>query len=129
MRPAPSLFRYLEEEEIQEITKEISRLGRIEPETADGVLDDYYKMALARSYLMQGGVDYARKLLVKAFGPEASKKLLDRVTLAIQSSIGRIRQPPEGRSGAALEVHSERTPADDRPRAGPSALQPRPRRC
>jgi flagellar motor switch protein FliG len=82
-----SLFRFLEEEEVQEITKEISSLGRIEPETADSVLDDYYKMALARSYLMQGGVDFARKLLVKAFGAEASKKLLDRVTLAIQSSI------------------------------------------
>ena len=81
-----SLFRFLEDEEVQEIAKEISRLGRIEPETADSVLDDYYKMTLARSYLVQGGVDYARKLLVKAYGSEASKKLLDRVTLAIQSS-------------------------------------------
>lgn len=82
-----SLFRYLQEDEVQEITKEISRLGRIEPETADGVLDDYYKMALARAYLLQGGADYARKLLVKAFGPDASKKLLDRVTIALQSAI------------------------------------------
>ncbi len=82
-----NLFRYLEEEEIQEITKEISRLGRIEPETADGVLDDYYKMALARAYLMQGGIEYARKLLLKAFGPDASKKLLDRATMALQSSL------------------------------------------
>jgi flagellar motor switch protein FliG len=81
-----NLFRYLEEDEIQEITREISRLGRIEREAADGVLDDYYKMALARSYMMQGGVDYARKLLVKAFGPEASKKLVDRVTLTVQGS-------------------------------------------
>jgi len=82
-----NLFRYLEEDEIQEITKEISRLGRIEPETADGVLDDYYKMSLARAYLMQGGVEFARKLLVKAFGPDASKKLIDRATLALQSSM------------------------------------------
>lgn len=80
-----SLFRYLQEDEIQAITKEISRLGRIEPETADNVLDDYYKMMLARSYLMQGGTDYARKLLLKAFGPDASKKLLDRVTQALQT--------------------------------------------
>ncbi|MBZ5495424.1 MAG: flagellar motor switch protein FliG [Acidobacteriia bacterium] len=81
-----SLFRYLQEDEIQEITKEISRLGRIDPEMADGVLDDYYKMTLARSYLMQGGADYARKLLVKAFGADTSRKLLDRVTLALQSA-------------------------------------------
>ena len=81
-----SLFRFLEDEEVQEITKEISRLGRIEPETASSVLDDYYKMSLARSYLVEGGSEYARKLLVKAYGAEASRKLLDRVTLAIQSS-------------------------------------------
>ena len=80
-----NLFRYLEEDEVQEITKEISRLGRIEPETADGVLDDYYKMALARDYLIKGGMDYARKLLVKAFGQDVSKKLLDRVTLSLKS--------------------------------------------
>jgi flagellar motor switch protein FliG len=80
-----SLFRFLQEDEVQEITKEISRLGRIEPQAADSVLDDYYKMTLARSYLMQGGSDYARKLLVKAFGPDSSRRLLDRVTLALQS--------------------------------------------
>jgi flagellar motor switch protein FliG len=80
-----SLFRYLEEEEVQEITKEIARLGQINQDTADSVLDDYYKMTLARSYLMQGGADYARKLLVKAFGEITSRKLLDRVTLTLQS--------------------------------------------
>ncbi len=82
------LFRYLQEEEVQEITQEISRLGRIDAETADNVLDDYYQMTLARSYMVQGGVDYARKLLMKAFGQDVSKRLIDRVTLALQS--GRI---------------------------------------
>jgi flagellar motor switch protein FliG len=80
-----NLFRYLHEDEVQDITQEISRLGRIEPETADSVLDDYYQMTLARAYLVQGGSDYARKLLVKAFGSDQSKRLLDRVTLALQS--------------------------------------------
>jgi len=80
-----NLFRFLQEEEVQEITKEISRLGRIEPQAADSVLDDYYKMTLARSYLMQGGTDYARKLLFKAYGPDLSRRLIERVTLALQS--------------------------------------------
>jgi flagellar motor switch protein FliG len=82
-----NLFRYLEEEEIQQISQEISTLGRIDPETADSVLDDYYRMMLARTYLVQGGADYARKLLMKAFGPESGKKLVDRVTTAIQSTL------------------------------------------
>jgi flagellar motor switch protein FliG len=82
-----NLFRYLSEEEVQEISKEISRLGKIEPDSADHVLDDYYKMTLARNYLARGGLEYAKKLLVKAFGADASKKLLERVTSSLQSSM------------------------------------------
>jgi len=82
-----SLFRHFHEEEIQRITEEISKLGRIDPDTADGVLDDYYQMTLARAYLMQGGVDFAKKALVKAFGSDSSRKVIDRVNLTLQSGI------------------------------------------
>lgn len=84
---AANLFRYLSEEEVQEISKEISRLGKIEPESADHVLDDYYKMTLARTYLARGGVEFAKKLLLKAFGADTSKKLLERVSASLQSSL------------------------------------------
>lgn len=84
---AANLFRYLSEEEVQEISKEISRLGKIEPETADLVLDDYYKMTLARTYLARGGVEFAKKLLLKAFGADTSRKLLERVSASLQSSL------------------------------------------
>jgi flagellar motor switch protein FliG len=81
-----NLFRYLSEDEVQEISKEISRLGKIEPETADQVLDDYHKMTLARHYFARGGAEYTKKLMVKAFGAEASKRLLDRVAASLESS-------------------------------------------
>ncbi len=84
---AANLFRYLSEEEVQEISKEISRLGKIEPESADLVLDDYYKMTLARTYLARGGVEFAKKLLLKAFGADTSRKLLERVSASLQSSL------------------------------------------
>jgi flagellar motor switch protein FliG len=80
-----SMFRYLQEDEVQDLSKEISRLGKIEVATADAVLDDFHKMTLAQSYISRGGADYARKLLVKAFGPEASKKVMDN--LSLQSAI------------------------------------------
>lgn len=84
---AANLFRYLSEEEVQEISKEISRLGKIEPESADYVLDDYYKMTLARTYMARGGVEFAKKLLLKAFGADTSRKLLERVSASLQSSL------------------------------------------
>ncbi len=81
-----NLFRFMEEDEVQEISREISQLGKIEPETADLVLDDYYKISVAKDYIARGGIDYAKKLLVKAFGSDSSRSLLDRVSMSVHST-------------------------------------------
>jgi flagellar motor switch protein FliG len=85
--PSANIFRYLQEDEIQELSKEISRLGKIEPEVADSVLEEFHRMNVAQSCLAQGGADFAKKLLMKAFGNESSKKLLDRLSISLQGTI------------------------------------------
>jgi flagellar motor switch protein FliG len=35
-----------------------------------------------------GGVDYAKRLLVKTFGPEIAKRLLDKITRSLESTAG-----------------------------------------
>jgi flagellar motor switch protein FliG len=82
-----SVFRHLQEEEVQEISKEISRLGKIESDTADQVLVDFYRMTLAQTCLARGDAEFAKRLLLKAFGHDASKKLLDRLNITLQSSL------------------------------------------
>jgi flagellar motor switch protein FliG len=82
-----SLCRYLQEDEVQDISKEISQLGKIENDLADQVLDDCHRMAMAQTCLVHGGADFARRLLVKAFGVEASKKLLDRLNITLLNTI------------------------------------------
>ncbi len=81
------VFRYLQEDEVQEISREISRLGKIDSETADSVLDDFHRMTLAQSFLARGGAEFAKRLLVKAFGADQSKKLLDRLNISLQGTI------------------------------------------
>jgi len=85
--PSANIFRYLQEDEIQELSKEISRLGKIDPEVADSVLEEFHRLNMAQSCLAQGGADFAKKLLVKAFGNESSKKLLDRLNISLQGTI------------------------------------------
>ena len=79
-----AVFRHLQEDEVNEITKEISRLDKIDTEIAESVLEEFHKLTLAQSYLARGGTDFAKKLLVKAFGAKASKKLLDRLNIMIK---------------------------------------------
>lgn len=81
------VFQHMEEDEIQDISKEISRLGEINPEVADTILEEFYRLTLAQAFLARGGPDFAKKLLVKAFGAESSQKLLDYLNISLQSTL------------------------------------------
>lgn len=73
------ILRELEEDEIQDISREIARVEALTSEEAEGTLEECYQMGVAHDYVIKGGVDYARKVLVQAFGPEQAKKMLDRL--------------------------------------------------
>jgi flagellar motor switch protein FliG len=36
-------------------------------------------MSMAQDYVLKGGIEYAKKILIGAFGPEAAKRILDRL--------------------------------------------------
>lgn len=73
------ILRGLEEDEVQVISREIARVSSMTSEEAEGVLEEFYQMAVAHDYVVKGGIDYARKVLMNAFGPEHAKKMLDRL--------------------------------------------------
>ncbi len=73
------ILRGLDEDEVQEISREIARVQTLTSEEAEGVLEEFYQMAVAHDYVVKGGIDYARKVLINAFGAEAAKKMLDRL--------------------------------------------------
>ena len=81
------VFRYMQEDEVQDLSKEISKLGEINPEVADSIVEEFYRLTLAQTFLARGGPDFAKKLLVKAFGSDSSKKLLDYLNISHQSAL------------------------------------------
>ena len=74
------IFKNLDENEIQIIGREVARVQSVSSEQAEGVLQEFYEMVVAHDYMVKGGVDYARRILINAFGPEGGKKMLDRVS-------------------------------------------------
>jgi flagellar motor switch protein FliG len=74
-----AILRRLDEEEIQNISREIARVHSLTAEEAEGALEEFYQMSIAHDYVIKGGIDYARKVLMSAFGPEQAKKMLDRL--------------------------------------------------
>jgi flagellar motor switch protein FliG len=81
------ILKQFDEEEVQAIGREVARMGSIPAEQAESVLEEFYQMTLAHDYMLKGGLEYARKLLINAFGPEHAKKILDRVVKALGSEV------------------------------------------
>ena len=87
---ASHIYRNLAEQDVHRLTQEIADLDGISPETAVAVLDEYHKLALTQDYLAQGGTEYAEKLLIKAFGEDGARQLLQHVTHAAEMSASKL---------------------------------------
>jgi flagellar motor switch protein FliG len=73
------VLKHLEEDEVAAIGKEVARIPAITAVEAEGILDEFYQMSMAQDYVLKGGIEYARKMLVNAFGPEMATRILDRL--------------------------------------------------
>jgi flagellar motor switch protein FliG len=87
---ASEIYRQLPEQDLEILTQEIAELEYIDPTTALEVLEEYHKLAITQDYLAQGGTDYAKKLLVKAFGEDGARQLLSQVSRAAEMSAGKL---------------------------------------
>jgi flagellar motor switch protein FliG len=87
---AAQIYRHLAEPDLEQITAAIAELEHVEPETALAVLEEYHRLAITQDYLAQGGSEYARKLLVKAFGDDGARQLLRQVSQAAEMSASKL---------------------------------------
>jgi flagellar motor switch protein FliG len=72
----------LSEAEVEELSAEIARLGKLEPQVAGDVIDEFYAMATAK-HAGAGGMQYARELLESSLGSERAQLILDRLQAAM----------------------------------------------
>jgi flagellar motor switch protein FliG len=87
---ASTIYKHLNEQDVQAVTQEIAELGSVPAEAALSVLEEYYQLTLTQEYLAHGGSSYARRLLVKAFGEEGAKALLDSVMKSQELSASKL---------------------------------------
>ncbi len=76
-----SILRELSEAEVQLVAREITRIDSLTSDQAEAALEEFYQMSMAHDFAVRGGIDYAKKMLTTAFGPEAGKKIVDRLIM------------------------------------------------
>jgi flagellar motor switch protein FliG len=83
-----SIFAHLDDDEVQELSREIAMTKVIPPEEMDETIEEFYNLMLAKKFIAKGGLEYAKSVLVKSLGPERARKIIDRLTKMMEQSSG-----------------------------------------
>ena len=79
-----SIFKHLDEEEVEKLTLEIANLNKINPELKQNIQEEFLQLRRANDYINSGGINYAKKILEKSFGKEKTKAIINRLTATLQ---------------------------------------------
>lgn len=82
---ASKLYQYMDPEEVEQLTLEVARLGFLDSEETEQALGDFYRMCQTNKAVTEGGLEYARAVLEKAYGAQAAADLLDKVTKSMKN--------------------------------------------
>jgi len=82
---ASQIYKYLNEQDIEELTYEVAKLGKTTNSQVENSLDEFYKLCMTHKMMTDGGLDYARNVLEKAFGDATARSLLEKVSRTLQS--------------------------------------------
>jgi len=83
-----SIFKHLSEDEIETLLSEMAALGRVSSKMGEQVLEEFHQTAVAAEHVARGDIEFAKRVLIKSFGPDTARRMIDRVMRAFQSNAG-----------------------------------------
>ena len=78
------IYKHLTDDEIEQLTLSITGLRAFDKETRDEVISEFYDLCVTQKYISEGGIDYARDVLVKAVGGDRADELIGKLSAALQ---------------------------------------------
>jgi flagellar motor switch protein FliG len=85
------IMRHLSEEELRAVSLEIAQLETVPADHTRIVLEEFNQLATGGDFFVQGGADYANRLLVNALGAEPAQKLVSDVKKISAKGPGGVR--------------------------------------
>ena len=83
---AALLLQKLTSESVEEVTRELASMGQVPKETRDAVIKEFYDMALAQSWINEGGLDYAKSLLRQSLDPKEADRILQQISQQVRKT-------------------------------------------
>lgn len=81
---AVKLFQHMTQDEVEMLTVEIARMGRVTAEIREVVVQEFHELCIAQEFIAEGGIDAAKDLLISAFGEAKADSIVGRVLQALQ---------------------------------------------
>ncbi|KAA6465080.1 flagellar motor switch protein FliG [Acidobacteria bacterium AB60] len=87
---AKEILRTLPEADVQRLTEELADLGTVPPEISSEVVEEFWQLLETQHFMAHGGLDYANRLLVEAFGKQRAEDLLAMVRHSQEEAHGNL---------------------------------------
>ena len=82
---ASLVFKNFSDDEIEKLTLEVAKNDYWPMEIVEEVLNDFYELCLTQKVISEGGVEYAREVLEKAFGSQQAAALFEKITKQLKT--------------------------------------------
>lgn len=76
---AAKVLGQMRDSEVEELTAEIVRTAYVDPDSIDNVVDEFHSMMQVQRHAAQGGMDFAREMLVQSLGRDKANEIVDRL--------------------------------------------------
>jgi flagellar motor switch protein FliG len=102
----------LPEQDVQQLTEELADLRGVTPEISAEVLEEFWQLLDTQNFMVHGGLDYANRLLVDAFGKQRAEDMLQlmrRSQEAAQGNLAKLQRTDPQQLGKLLDSEHPQT--------------------
>jgi len=83
---ASEILKRLSPDAVEEVSREIASLGSVPVTARKEVFGEFYSLALANSYVSEGGLEFAKALLKKSLASAEADRVIKQVTQQVQTT-------------------------------------------
>ncbi len=76
---AAKVFKELDMKEVEQIAVEITNMRDLPPRVVEDVIEDFYQLMTAQSYMIEGGIEYAQLILEKSYGLDQARDIIEKI--------------------------------------------------
>ena len=81
---ASMVLKKLNAKAVEDITRELASTSRVPEKVRDAVLNEFYELAVAQNWAREGGLDYARSLLMQSLDPKDAERIISQISQQVR---------------------------------------------